>query len=90
MGLPIEKDWMDTILNLSKDDKIELIALISDSMLTSRRYGDVTPAANLSASERLQVLRGLYGAWKDDTPDDLADFIVNSRTISTREITLDD
>jgi hypothetical protein len=44
----------------------------------------------LSASERLLVLQELSGAWKDDTPDDLADRIINSRTISTRIIDLDD
>jgi len=37
MGLPIEKDWMDAILKLSGEDKIELIALISNSLGTDRR-----------------------------------------------------
>ena len=101
MGLPIEKDWMDTILNLSKDDKIELIALISKSMLTPEQlapnkdqapkpwYTGARKVNELSKEEWLENLNKLSGAWSD-MPDDIAEQIIGGRTISTREINLDD
>ena len=103
MGIPIEKHWLDTLLSLSTEDKLELISMINGSIpppeatLVSpatiplaKRYGNATPAAELSKEERLAILDELCGAWKDSTPDDLAEQIINGRTISTREINLDD
>ena len=100
MGLPIEKDWMDTILKLSKDDKIELIALISKSMLPEQLapdknaenkpwYAGARTVDELSKEEWLANLNELSGAWSD-MPDDIAEQIIGARTISAREINLDD
>ena len=53
-------------------------------------YEGIPKAEDLTEEERLKVLDDLSGAWKDSTPDDLAEQIISSRTISTREINLDD
>ncbi|WP_420457867.1 hypothetical protein [Neolewinella sp.] len=103
MGISIEKSWLDTILALSSKEKLELIDMINGSIgsgdltsdepamaTSSRRYGNAIPAAELSEAERLEVMRRLEGAWKDSTPDDLAEQIINSRSLSGREINLDD
>ncbi len=101
MGIPIEKSWLDTILALSDEDKREFIALLNNSLST--REGSAAPTSSLptpwyagtrtvddlSETEWLAKVRELSGAWSD-MPDDIAAQIVNSRTISTREINLDD
>ncbi|MEM6770422.1 MAG: hypothetical protein AAF597_07570, partial [Bacteroidota bacterium] len=53
-------------------------------------YGNTPMASDLTEEERIKVSKSLFGAWKDSTPDDLAEQIISSRTISTREINLDD
>jgi len=53
-------------------------------------YEGIPKAEDLTEEERLKVLDDVSGAWKDSTPDDLAEQIISSRTISTREINLDD
>ncbi|SEP78015.1 hypothetical protein [Neolewinella agarilytica] len=52
-------------------------------------HAGIPRAEDLTEEERLEVLDELSGAWKDSTPDDLAEQIISSRTISTREINLD-
>jgi hypothetical protein len=101
MGLPIEKEWMDAILRLSRDDRIELIALISDSLRSDKQshsgkdtihkpwHAGARPVQELSKKEWLANLNTLSGAWSD-MPDDIAEQIIGARTISTREINLDD
>lgn len=89
MGIPIEKDLMDTILKLTREEKIELILTVSRSIIPLGSYGGATPAADLTESQRLEVLERLEGAWKDSTPDDLAAQIIEARTYG-REVDLDD
>ena len=101
MGIPIEKSWLDTILALSDKDKRELIALLNNSLVTHKEpaapasaspipwYAGTRTVDDLSQTEWLAKVRELSGAWSD-MPDDTTEQIINSRTISTREINLAD
>ena len=55
-------------------------------------YEGIPQAKDLSEEERLKVLNELNGAWEDHpmSAEELIEEIYSSRTISTREINLDD
>jgi hypothetical protein len=50
----------------------------------------IPQAKYLTEEERKEIGHELFGAWKDSTPDDLAEQILSSRTLPTREINLND
>lgn len=79
---------MEKLLGLPEDEKRELISVIQDSI--ARKHDTGVSASSLTEAERLATLNRLWGAWKDSTPDDLAAQIISSRSISDREINLDD
>ena len=53
-------------------------------------YEGIPSPKDLSEEERQEVGKQLFGAWKDTTPDDFADQIMAARTVSGREINLDE
>lgn len=53
-------------------------------------YEGIPQAKDLTEEARKEVGHELFGAWKDSTPDDLAEQILSSRTLPTREINLND
>lgn len=55
-------------------------------------YADIPMAKDLTEEERLKVVDEVAGSWKDHpmSAEELIEDIYSSRTISTREINLDD
>lgn len=88
---------MDVILSLSVSEKAVLIDIVTKSLPEeSIRERDTLSLIrsrkttnHRTQEERLALLDELSGAW-EDTPDDLAEQIMNARTVSDREINLDD
>jgi hypothetical protein len=53
-------------------------------------HAEIPRAKDLTEEERQEVAKQLFGAWKETTPDDFAEQIMSARTISEREINLDE
>jgi hypothetical protein len=78
----IVDSYFGLIQNLSYEDKIELIAKISNSLLRNIKE-------NAAVKTKEEILKETYGCFESEkTADEIIDEIYNSRHFSDKEYTL--